>query len=89
MDKNKIRILKEIKKHKGEICLYCLNMIKLLGFAEDDDDYYYRVQTLTKGEQWYSCVGGLIYLKQLPKKDYKEIKRIFELNCNFLGAKSV
>lgn len=79
----KRNILAEIKKHKGEIGLYGLELIKLIGFKEDESDYYYYAQGLQhNGEpMWYSAVGLVIWLKTLPKTDYAEIERMFNLNC--------
>lgn len=83
MSDNKRSILAEIKTHKGEIGLYGLELIKLIGFKEDEDDYYYYAQGLQHdGEpMWYSAVGRVVWLKPLPKKEYAEIERMFNLNC--------
>ena len=80
MNETKKSILKEIKKHKGELGVYGLDIVKLVGFKEDEEDYYYYCETIGKGKMWLSCVGRINWLIGLPKEDYKEILRMFNLN---------
>lgn len=75
------RIMKEVDKHRGELVLDIFEIVRLEGFHEDEDDYYYVFRTLYKGVIRSSCVGGFTPLKgRLRKKEYKELERVWELN---------
>src|SRR3972149_2731481 len=87
MDANKKSILKFIKKYKGQLCLDCCGeLVLLVGFYEDTEDYYYDCLTLsnawsTNGKVHHSCVGWMIPLKpQLNKKSYNYLDMFFKNN---------
>jgi len=78
---NKKIILKQIKKHNGELVLDLFEVVKLEGFYEDEEDYYYIYRNLIGEKIYSSCVGSFIPLKsQLNRKYYNELLRIFNLN---------
>jgi len=75
------RIIKEIRKHRGELVLDIFEVVRLEGFHEDEDDYYYVFKSLYRGRFYSSCVGEFVPLKgRLSKKEYKELERVWELN---------
>ena len=74
-------ILKFIKEHKEELLLNNTAVVRLVGFHEDDQDYYYAILSLMSGFSYLSCVGSLIPLKGvLPEKEYNQIDHFFNLN---------
>lgn len=78
---SKPEILKEIEHHKHELCLYLMGLYELVGFHEDDDDYYYEVLDIKGQKQYLSCVGGFIFLKdRLTEREYVGLERLWELN---------
>ena len=80
---NKPLILQFIEEHKGELLLTThATVVRLIGFAEDDIDYYWKVFSLeTWDEQLESCACGLIPLKNvIPSKDYDYLKHFVEIN---------
>ena len=81
-DENKKRILKFVEQHKNELVLDLFEVVRLLGFYEDEDDYYYKVQsTGTTGVYFTSCVGRLYPLKgALSENEYNTINQIFNMN---------
>jgi hypothetical protein len=77
--------MKEVKKHKGELVLDFLEVVRLEGLDEEPvivpEDFYYVFYSINKGRYLSSCAGGFTPLKGLIKdKDYKYIKRQFDLN---------
>ena len=88
MDSNKKSILAFVKKHKNEIMLdSCGRLVKLVGFVDGEDDYYYRLEILS--HQYLatnlleSCVGWMYPLKgRLPKREYENLVQFFNLNTN-------
>lgn len=77
----KPEILKEIEEHRHELCLYLMDLYELIGFHEDDDDYYYEVINIQGQKQYLSCVGGFIYLKEkLSDKEYEGLELLWKLN---------
>lgn len=78
---NKPEILKEIEQHRHELCLYLMEPYELLGFHEDDDDYYYEVLNSKAQIEYLSCVGGFIYLKdKLTLEEYINLEGFWRLN---------
>ena len=77
-------IIAKINKNKGDLVLDLFTMVRLDGFVEDDEDYYY-VYTKSNGEEyWSSCVMTFITLRgKLPDKEYKCLVDIFERNVKF------
>lgn len=81
MDDNKKKILKEIEEHEGELVLDLFEVVKLVGFGEDEDDYYYRYLSLDRGLYRSSCVLGFMSLKgKLDDDNYKRLESIWKLN---------
>jgi hypothetical protein len=81
---SKPRILEFIEKHKGELLLDFHEVVRLVGFDEDDQDYYYVLHSLKSGKYLESCVGALYPLKGvLPEKEYDCLVSIFDLNIKF------
>jgi len=82
---NKEKILKVIKQHKGELVLDLFKVVRLKGFYETEEDYYYVYEQIP-GETFYSsCVGSFIPLKgKIDKEHYDELVRVFGLN--FFGG---
>jgi len=82
----KKKILKFIKKHQGQLCLDYYDVVRLIGFHEDEDDYYYDVQKVgaePNGRYHTSCVGLMTPLKgKIPARDYKIIDTVFTANWN-------
>jgi len=77
----KPEILEFIEKHKGELLLNFDKVVRLIGFNEDEDDYYYVLHSLISGKYLESCVGSLCPLKGfLPDKEYDELVHFFDLN---------
>lgn len=77
----KPEILKEIEEHRHELCLYLMDLYELIGFHEDDDDYYYEVINIQGQKQYLSCVGGFIYLKEkLSADEYHGMEMLWKLN---------
>ena len=70
-----------VEEHKGELMLDYFDVVRLIGFDEDNDDCYYKVQAVKRGIYSTSCIGWLIPLKGvLPKEDYSDLERVFNLN---------
>ena len=85
-------ILEEITKHFNEPILIGGDLVRLIGFAEDPDDYYYICQHFGGKLVYNSCVGGLIPLDRLRGQsfhaghngehwdDYYRLDSVLELN---------
>lgn len=79
----KPKVLEEINEHLNEIVLsLSFEATRLIGFAEDNHDYYYILERLGGKRIYDSCVGKIVYLKHLPEEDYKMIERVFTLNSS-------
>ena len=75
-------ILAFVEKHMNEVVLDDMEVAKLVGFAEDEDDYYYKFVKLGSGLIWSSAVGQPIPLKgTLSEEDYERVYRLFHLNA--------
>ena len=86
MDKNWKEINEFLEKHDGEIVIFGMEIVRLIGIRSDaEDDYYYywhiREFGLDSKEKYVSCVCGLIPLKDyLSYDDYDNLERVFFLN---------
>jgi len=82
VDSNRKRILAFIKEHKNELMIDpSFDIVKLVGFSEDDVDYYYVVFNKERGKTHVSCVGKLIPLKgALSDEDYNLMVHGWDLN---------
>jgi len=79
---NKKIILKQIEKHKGELVLDMFKVVMLVGFSEDEEDYYYEYLEANGEVIKSSCVGDFIPLKDsLPKKQYQYLCDVFYINA--------
>lgn len=86
-DKNKRSMFAFIKKHKDELCLFDWEVVRVVSFAEDTEDYYYRCQTMSRDALtgWVRISGclELVPLKgRLRTSDYKELDEHFKTNWN-------
>ena len=74
-------ILKEIGEHLNEIVVdQALNLSRLVGFAESEEDCYYILESRTGTQAYHSCVGKLIYLHDIEQDDYIMIENLFRIN---------
>jgi len=76
-----------IEKYKGQLCLDAGgDLVRLIELDEDEDDYYYKCQTLNRkyednGYVRLSAVGWLIPLKgKLDDAEYEYLDNMFKLN---------
>jgi len=79
-EKRKQQIIEEIKSKFNDICLvYDSDQGRLIGFHEDEDDYYYVIKKYNGKIVLYSCCGHCTSLKgNYPRYDY--IEETFERN---------
>jgi hypothetical protein len=83
----KSEVIKFIEEHKGELMLDFTTVVKLTGFDEDDLDYYYKCQSLIKGEYYTSCVCDLFPLKGIvPNETYEYLVHHFDMNIEMALA---
>lgn len=74
-------IQKEVEKHRGELIQDSLDIVELVDFAEDDEDYYYVVLSFNHGIYWTSAFCTPIWLKdKLSENIYNGLKKIWDLN---------
>ena len=77
-----VKLKREVEKHKGELVLDMFNVVMLVGFSEDSEDYYYEYLQSNGETIKSSCVGDFIPLKDsLPKKQYAYLCDIFYINA--------
>jgi hypothetical protein len=64
-DSNEYKIAKEVSENVGELVLVTWQpeICMLLGWSEDEDDYYYVVQKSDGTVRESTCVGGIIPLR--------------------------
>lgn len=77
---NITRITEEYEGLKGQFVICGDKVYRLIGIADDDEDYYYA---LYDGRQitLHSCVGRIMPLKgYMREQDYNEMIRIAKLN---------
>ena len=86
---NSYLIAKEARRHHGEICLdYNYEPVKLLGWTDGEDDYYWVLQPMAmrapqNGQTFYlsSCVSSPMWLKwNLNPWYYRLMENVFYLN---------
>jgi len=83
VDDNYTIITNEINEHLNEIGLAPgdYRLYRVVGFAEDPDDYYYVAEDIRGKVCWITCVGGFIWLKSaIDERDYNNMEKCFELN---------
>jgi hypothetical protein len=80
MDNLKI-LTKFVNQHKGELCLDLDRVVRLIGFIDDPEDYFFDTIDLHGKKTWISCVGTLIPLKGiLPDRTYRRLNKVFKMN---------
>ena len=80
MDDNLKIILAEFEKLKGQFVIEHNKVVRFIGVACDDNDYYYAVYN-GKKVVWISCLMGLVPLKgKIDDEHYNELIRIAKLN---------
>lgn len=71
--KDFIALRKKAKPHLNTLVISVLEIKRLKGVIDGEDDFYWEYET-EKGEELASCVMGFIPLKgALPDSDYEEI----------------
>lgn len=56
-------------------------VVRLVGVVEEEDDFYWVYDSLTKGTYYSSCVMGWTKLKgSIPDEDYNRLVDIWNLN---------
>jgi hypothetical protein len=82
MSKRKEELISEMRAMHNDIGINAAGELRrLIGFYEDDEDYYYHVQDVWGEEQYCSAVGKFISLKgRLDQDDYASLDEMFELN---------
>lgn len=80
-----IALKKKAKPHLNTLVISVLEIKRLKGVIDGEDDFYWEYET-EKGEELASCVMGFIPLKGvLPDSDYEEIERLFKINQEHNG----
>lgn len=77
------KLTEDTKPFHNDICiLYDSVLVRLVGIADDGDDFYYIVREMSpKGEYYASAVGHIISLRPTyPTERYKYMSDIFEMN---------
>lgn len=62
----------------GDIVLDGFELVKYLGYEEDEEDCYHILQSLTRGKIYSSAVFGPFQIKDTA--DYERIVRLWNLN---------
>lgn len=87
MNEVKKSMQKEVEEHRGELCFDVLDLVELVVFGEDDEDFYYVVRTLKGRIYWSSGVMTPIWLKsQLREGDYNSLKYWWDMNKKSLKS---
>lgn len=76
-----------VKKHLGEMVLNGFEAVRLEGFYDGEDDYYYIFRTIdrgvNKGRYYSTCCCPFVPLKgKIKKAEYKDLVRVFNLNIS-------
>lgn len=83
MENNLKSILDQFELYKGQfVIVWESEVVRLIGVAEDEDDYYYITWNGRNQElQWVVCLARIIPLKgYIRESDYAELVRISKLN---------
>lgn len=67
---NRTLILDEVIEHFNEPVLAYDNLVRLIGFGEDESDYYYICVHVGGETVWYTAVGGMFYLNRLKGQGF-------------------
>lgn len=76
------RFADEMRPFANDICVvFDMRLGRLVGVCETEDDFYYVVRELGKGEQLYSAVGPCVSLKgRYPEDAYQRLEDTFAVN---------
>lgn len=82
------KLAEEMRHMHNDMCiLYDMDIVRLVGVAEDERDLYYIVRNPRhrgqdgKTEYWASAVGHIVSLKGLyPEERYNYMDNVFSLN---------
>lgn len=81
MSNVKTIILDFIEEHKNEIVLFLDDVVQIIGFYEDNDDYYYDCIDSHGNLFHHSCVFTPIILKnKIDQLDYEYLENFFKMN---------
>ena len=89
MTDNKTLLIKQFEENCGQFIIMNNKVVRFIGIAEDDMDYYYVTYDGRK-INWHSAVGSYTVLKgKIDEKDYNDLIRMAKLNHydqeDFLG----
>lgn len=89
MTDNKTLLINQFKENCGQFIIMNNKVVRFIGIAEDDMDYYYVTYDGRK-INWHSAVGSYTVLKgKIDEKDYNDLIRMAKLNHfdqeDFLG----
>ena len=80
MADNKTLLINQFKENCGQFIIMGNDVVRFIGIAEDDMDYYYVTYDGRK-LNWHSAVGSYTVLKdKIDEKDYNELIRMAKLN---------
>lgn len=80
MDKNKKLILKEIKDFHNQLISLFEDVYLLVGFSENEEDYYYVLKDENNKYSYTSCVIDLTYLKdKICENNYNKLLKKYSL----------
>lgn len=76
------KLADEFRSIHNHICVvHDCKLVRLVGVAEDDDDFYYRVVEMGGMVSYCSAVGPCVSIKSgIPPERYESMDRVFELN---------
>lgn len=65
-------VYEECRAHFNEPVLAHLEVVRLIGYAEDEDDVYYVIQYPNPRASiaWHTAVGGIYFLDRLKGQGY-------------------
>lgn len=76
------RLYDMVQPHFNDLCImYQESIVRLIGVAEEEDDFYYVTKNLKGVVAYYSAVGSYISLKSyIPEQDYTLMDDTYECN---------
>jgi len=82
---NKKYFENRVKKHLGKLVLDSFEVVRLEGFYDGEDDYYYIFRSIdrgiNKGRYYSSCCMSFVPLKgKITHAEYEGLVRVFNLN---------
>jgi len=77
---NKKLLIKQFEENCGQFVIMGNDVVRFIGIAEDDMDYYYVTYDGRK-INWHSAVGSYTVLKgKIDEKDYNHLIHVAKLN---------